>query len=85
MRASIESIGNLEIQCSVEDAIHNADDLLGELIQVEDRRVCVQTDRMKLVAVLLYNIATFIMFSTIVLKILASCYLSLTASSSDNF
>lgn len=52
MGSRIESVGHLEWQSLVEDLINNVDDLLGEVLQIEDWRISIETDGMKLVAIL---------------------------------
>lgn len=53
MRSSIESVGNFGLlSFSVDDFINHSDDVFGELIKVENGRICVKTNRVKTVAVL---------------------------------
>ena len=52
VRTSIECVGNFVWQILIQNRINYRYYLFGELIQIKDWRVSVQTNRMKLVAVL---------------------------------
>lgn len=65
MWASIEGVGDFVGRDRVNNGVNDMDDLFGKLIKVEDRRIRIQTNSMKLVTILhkSHNL-TLIIFST---------------------